>query len=102
MKRVLTGIKPTGLPHIGNYFGAIKPALNLSKDYESFYFIADYHALTSIKDPKLMAEYSLQIAAAWLALGLDPEKTVFISNLISLKYMNYVGYYLALQRRVCQ
>ena len=77
MKRVLTGIKPTGLPHIGNYFGAIKPALNLSKDYESFYFIADYHALTSIKDPKLMAEYSLQIAAAWLALGLDPEKTVF-------------------------
>ena len=77
MKRVLTGIKPTGLPHIGNYFGAIKPALSLSDQYDSFYFIADYHALTTIKDPKLMSDYSLNIAAAWLALGLDPEKTVF-------------------------
>ena len=77
MKRVLTGIKPTGLPHIGNYFGAIKPALSLCQTYDSFYFIADYHALTTIKDPKRMSEYSLHIAAAWLALGLDPKKTVF-------------------------
>ena len=77
MKRVLTGIKPTGLPHIGNYFGAIKPALELSRQYESFYFIADYHALTTIKDRDLMADYSLQIAAAWLALGLDPHQTLF-------------------------
>tara|TARA_A100001015_G_scaffold29062_1_gene32300 strand:- start:727 stop:1719 length:993 start_codon:yes stop_codon:yes gene_type:complete len=77
MKRVLTGIKPTGLPHIGNYFGAIRPALDLSQKYDSFYFIADYHALTTIKDPKLMTEYTLNIAAAWLALGLDPDKTIF-------------------------
>ena len=77
MKRVLTGIKPTGLPHIGNYFGAIKPALSFSAEYESFYFIADYHALTTIKDTHLMRDYSLQIAAAWLALGLNPDKTLF-------------------------
>ena len=77
MKRVLTGIKPTGLPHIGNYFGAIKSALSLSERYDSFYFIADYHALTTLKDPNLIRDYSIQIGAAWLALGLNPQKTVF-------------------------
>lgn len=77
MKRVLTGIKPTGLPHIGNYFGAIKPALECSSQYDSFYFIADYHALTTMRDKETLQDYSFQIAAAWLALGLDPQKTIF-------------------------
>ncbi len=70
----LTGIKPTGSPHLGNYFGAIKPGLELAEEYFSYYFIADYHSLNSIRDPKLLKQWSREIAAAWLACGLDPEK----------------------------
>ncbi len=79
MKRVLTGIKPTGYAHLGNYFGAIKPAIELSKDenYECFYFIADYHALTTLKTKDEMKEYFYNIACTWLACGLDPNKVVF-------------------------
>lgn len=78
-KRILTGIKPTGYAHLGNYFGAIKPAINLSqeKDFECFYFIADYHALTTLKTKEEMDEYSYNIACTWLACGLDPNKIVF-------------------------
>ncbi|MDP8221221.1 MAG: tryptophan--tRNA ligase [Candidatus Stygibacter frigidus] len=72
-KIALTGIKPTGNPHIGNYFGAIKPALQLSAQYETRYFIADYHALNQTKDPAVLREQIYEIAAAWLACGLDPE-----------------------------
>lgn len=78
-KRILTGIKPTGYAHLGNYFGAIKPAIELSNDssYEAFYFIADYHALTTLKNKEEMSEYFYNIACTWLACGLDPEKVVF-------------------------
>ncbi|MBV9022363.1 MAG: tryptophan--tRNA ligase [Streptomycetaceae bacterium] len=72
----LTGIKPTGEPHLGNLVGAIRPALDLVKRYESIYFIADYHALTSIRDPKLLRHYTRSVAATWLAAGLDPEQTI--------------------------
>lgn len=79
MKRVLTGIKPTGFAHIGNYFGAIKPAIELSKNdnFDCFYFIADYHALTTLKTQEEMQEYFYNIACTWLACGLDPNKIVF-------------------------
>lgn len=79
MKRVLTGIKPTGYAHIGNYFGAIKPAIELSKnaDYQCFYFIADYHALTTLENKEQMQDYFYNIACTWLACGLDPNKVVF-------------------------
>jgi len=73
----LTGIKPTGEPHLGNLVGAIWPALRLADEYESLYFIADYHALTSIRDPDLIAHYTRSVAATWLAAGLDPDRTVF-------------------------
>lgn len=73
----LTGIKPTGEPHLGNYIGAIKPALALARDYETIYFIADYHALTTIRDPELLRHYSRSVAASWLAAGLDPDRTIF-------------------------
>ena len=73
----LTGIKPTGKPHLGNYLGAIKPALQLVEDYRAFYFIADYHGLTTIRDKKEMKEHTYEIAAAWLAMGLDPDEVVF-------------------------
>ncbi|MCK4312213.1 MAG: tryptophan--tRNA ligase [Candidatus Cloacimonetes bacterium] len=78
MKRKIacTGIKPTGTPHIGNYFGAIKPALELIKDYDARYFIADYHALNAIKDPEQLREATYEVAATWLACGLDPEKAL--------------------------
>ncbi|MDR0760011.1 MAG: tryptophan--tRNA ligase, partial [Treponema sp.] len=78
MKKIaLTGIKPTGILHIGNYFGAIKPALELAKEYDARYFIADYHALNSIKDPKELSANIRQVAAGWLAAGLNPEETIF-------------------------
>lgn len=73
----LTGIKPTGEPHLGNYVGAILPALDLANSYESMYFIADYHALTTVRDPALMRHYTRSVAATWLAAGLDPDRTTF-------------------------
>ncbi|MDR1400353.1 MAG: tryptophan--tRNA ligase [Treponema sp.] len=78
MKKIsLTGIKPTGILHIGNYFGAIKPALELAKEYDARYFIADYHALNLIKDPSLLAGYTREVAAGWLAAGLNPDELIF-------------------------
>jgi len=77
MKISLTGIKPTGNLHIGNYLGAIKPALRLAEEYDARYFIADYHALNSVKDPRELRSNIFEIAAGWLAAGLDPEKVIF-------------------------
>jgi tryptophanyl-tRNA synthetase len=77
-KTILTGVKPTGAPHIGNYIGAIRPALALAATHEkSYLFIADYHALNAVHDPKALREDSYQVAACWLSLGLDPARTVF-------------------------
>ena len=78
-KRVLTGITTTGTPHLGNYVGAIRPALEASRnsEKESFFFLADYHALIKARDPALVKESTLAVAATWLALGLDPTSTVF-------------------------
>jgi len=75
-KIALTGIKPTGTPHIGNYFGAIKPAIELTKEFDARYFIADYHALNSIKDPQQINEMTYEVAATWLACGFDPNKAL--------------------------
>lgn len=79
MARVLTGIQSSGRPHLGNILGAIVPAIELAKANaeESFIFIADLHSLTSSKDPELRIENTRAVAAAWLAFGLDIEKTVF-------------------------
>lgn len=78
-RRVLTGIKPTGSPHLGNYVGAIKPAIAASRaaDVDSYFFLADYHALISTQDPVRVQRSTLEIAATWLALGLDPERVMF-------------------------
>ncbi|MEC7525039.1 MAG: tryptophan--tRNA ligase [Myxococcota bacterium] len=73
-KRSLTGIKPSGMVHLGNYLGAIRPALSLAEQFESFLFIADYHALTTMREPAKMREYTYDVAATWLACGLDPEQ----------------------------
>ncbi|MGZ9586799.1 tryptophan--tRNA ligase [Paenibacillus marinisediminis] len=78
-ENVLTGIKPTGKVHVGNYIGAIKPALQIAKDSDctALYFIADYHGLTFTQDKNEFNERSYGIAATWLALGLDPDRVVF-------------------------
>lgn len=77
-KVVLTGVKPTGTPHVGNYVGAIRPVLRLAQNYKrSFLFIADYHALNAVRDAKEMRENNRIVAATYLAAGLDPDKTVF-------------------------
>jgi len=78
METVLTGITTTGTPHIGNYVGAIRPAIAASRDgrVRSFLFLADYHALVKRRDPGQIARATLEIAASWLACGLDPEKVV--------------------------
>ena len=79
MARILTGVQSTGIPHLGNILGAILPAIELSKnpENESFFFIADLHSLTQIKDPAELKDNTYATAAVWLACGLDPLKTVF-------------------------
>ncbi|MEZ4361527.1 MAG: tryptophan--tRNA ligase [Kofleriaceae bacterium] len=79
MRRILTGIKPTGTPHVGNYLGAIRPALRLADDpeLEACYFIADYHALTTVHDRAALDRLIHEVAATWLACGLSAERTLF-------------------------
>ena len=72
--RILSGIQPSGVLHIGNYFGMMRPAIELQKEGETFYFIADYHALTSLRDPNALRENSRRVALDFLACGLDPDK----------------------------
>jgi tryptophanyl-tRNA synthetase len=78
-ERVLTGITTTGTPHLGNYVGAIRPAIAASEDesIESFFFLADFHALIKCSDPVLIRQSSKEVAATWLALGLNTDKAVF-------------------------
>jgi len=78
-ERVLTGITTTGTPHLGNYVGAIRPAITAShsESVDSFLFLADYHALIKCQDPAVVRQSSKEIAATWLALGLDPDEAVF-------------------------
>ncbi len=78
-KTVLTGITTTGTPHLGNYVGAIKPAIAAShaEDVRSYYFLADYHALIKCHDPEVVQRSTLEIAATWLALGLDTDRSTF-------------------------
>ncbi len=78
MARILTGIQSSGRPHLGNILGAIKPAIELSKDpkNESFFFIADLHSLTTVKDPEEMKNNTYAVAAAWIACGFDTEKNL--------------------------
>jgi len=79
MAKILTGIQSTGVPHLGNILGAIKPAIEMASNdkNESFLFIADLHSLTQIKDGETLRENTYSTAAVWLAFGLDPNKTVF-------------------------
>ena len=93
-KRVLTGINTTGTLHIGNYVGAIRPAIQDSKnpDVQSFFFMADLHALIKCQDPDRIERSRMQIAATWLAAGLDPERVVFYrqSDIPEIPLLNWM------------
>ena len=73
----LTGLKPTGPPHIGNYLGMLRPSLELAEKYQALYFIPDYHALTTVRDRKELTHLTYQATATWIALGLNPDEAVF-------------------------
>lgn len=79
MARILTGIQSTGVPHLGNILGAMKPSIELSnkKEHDAFLFIADLHSLITIKDAELLRKNTTSVAAAWLAFGFDTDKNVF-------------------------
>lgn len=94
-KRVLTGINTTGIPHLGNYVGAIRPAIEAAHQQqagESFLFLADLHALIKCHDPKRIHDSSLAIAATWLALGLNPDHVVFYrqSDIPEITELNWI------------
>ena len=78
--RVLSGVQPSGKIHLGNYFGAMKHHIELQKNNQALYFIADYHALTSIQDRDQLRENILDVAMDYLSMGLDPEKTMFFKH----------------------
>jgi len=92
--RVLTGITTTGTPHLGNYAGAIRPAIASSRDpdVESFFFLADYHALVKADDPQRVARSRQEIAATWLACGLDPERVTFYrqSDIVEIPQLTWL------------
>lgn len=75
MGRALTGIQPSGFPHIGNLKGMIEPALRLQESHDAYYFIASYHAMTTVDDPARLRAYQHEVALTWLAFGLDPTRT---------------------------
>jgi len=78
--RILSGIQPSGVLHIGNYFGMMKPAIALQAEGEALYFIADYHALTSVRDPDALRENCRRVAVDFLACGLDPERATLFRH----------------------
>jgi tryptophanyl-tRNA synthetase len=78
--RILSGIQPSGVLHIGNYFGMMKPAIALQAEGQALYFIADYHALTSVRDPDALRENSRRVALDFLACGLDPERATLFRH----------------------
>ena len=75
--RILTGLQPSGKLHVGNYFGAMEPAVRLQDEGDAFYFIANYHAMTTVKNPDELRAYTRELAIDFMACGLDPERTVF-------------------------
>lgn len=80
MKRILSGVQPSGKPHLGNFLGAMRQHIAMQKDFQCYLFIADLHALTTVRDPQSMKQQTYDLAVSYLALGLNPEKTVFFKQ----------------------
>lgn len=79
-KTILSGIQPSGKLHIGNYFGAMKQHIRMQEEGDAFYFLANYHSLTSVRDGKLLEQFTMDVVLDYLALGLDPEKCTFFAQ----------------------
>ena len=78
--RIITGLQPSGKLHVGNYFGAMEPAVRMQESGESFYFLADYHAMSTVHDANTLRENCSNLATDFLAVGLDPEKCAFFRH----------------------
>ncbi|HIL70232.1 MAG TPA: tryptophan--tRNA ligase, partial [Verrucomicrobia bacterium] len=78
--RILSGIQPSGALHVGNYFGMMKPSIELQDEGDAYYFIADYHSMTSLFDAEQRRRNTREVAVDFLACGLDPEKSVFFKQ----------------------
>src|SRR3989344_2787017 len=79
-KRLLTGLQPSGALHIGNYFGVLKPFADVYSDYESFLLIVDYHALTTVKNPKELSENIVNVVKDYIGIGIDPKKALIFKQ----------------------
>ena len=79
-KRLFTGAQPSGIVHIGNYFGAFKPFVDIYDNYQSMLMVADLHALTSLKDPTLLKEYIYDVVKDYLSIGVNPEKVILFKQ----------------------
>lgn len=79
-KRILTGLQPSGILHIGNYFGALKPFIDLHRDYDSHLMVVDYHALTTIRDPQALTRNTLDVVKDYIAAGIDPDEVVLFKQ----------------------
>lgn len=90
--RTLTGLQPSGALHIGNYFGSLQQMLAAQETQESFIFIANYHAMTSLSDGAKLRQNTLDAAAAFLALGIDPNKSVFGRRVMSARCLKCIGF----------
>lgn len=90
--RIITGLQPSGKLHIGNYFGAMEPAVRMQDRGESYYFLADYHAMSTVHDADTLRENCKNLATDFLAVGLDPENASSSANLPCRKSMNWPGY----------
>jgi len=90
--RILSGIQPSGTLHLGNYFGMMRPAIELQDQGEAFYFIADYHALTTLKDPAILRKNVREVAIDFLAAGLDPKKCCFFrqSDVLAVTELSWI------------
>ncbi len=94
MNRAISGIQPSGKLHIGNYFGMMKPAIDMQKEYETFLFIADYHALTSVRDPNVLKDLIKDAVLDFLACGIDPEK-VFLYKQSDVPQVHELSWFLS-------
>jgi len=79
-KRLLSGIRASGTLHVGNYLGALKQFVDLQDEYETFVFVANYHSLTTLKDPQALKENTINVVKDYLAVGLDPEKVTLYTQ----------------------
>ena len=93
-KRLLSGIQPSGLLHLGNYYGAMKQFTDLQNEYESFVFIANYHAMTTVKDPDVLRARTMEVATIYLSIGLDPKK-VHLFKQSDVRHVNDLAWVLS-------